>query len=489
MIRLAVLADPHLHDTDWTGPPGLIRTLRDTAASTRVFNESIPAFRQALAMIAAEAIRLVVIVGDLTDDGQPVNWATARAVLAEHKRQYGTQFFWLPGNHDQWGNAGLPLIWDQLLPDSRVETLAGPAADANLRMVGMAEAMTAAHDLGQVPRQSFIHWETPFGVSALPTDRIPPGGNVPDASFLVEPIDGLWLLLIDANVWLPDGNGGFADQSPNGWAAVLDHKAWLLDWMADVAARAQAGGKRLLAFSHFPVSDPFRGVMARLADLGSGRTKQRRMPTDKEALRIAATGLTHHFSGHWHIAARSRDPGGQLLNISVPSTVAFPAGFAVVEIEGGQVSITDRHLATAPGQARQAGAYLVELLHRPDNALEALIRTTTYPAFLSSHHRHIVLTRRLHEDWPQEMAGLIDRVTLADLAGPDLATTLRDLPMIEMLVDWYRLRETGGGPMAGIDHDRRSAYRSLNARGENLLLDTFATTLSTLASPTGAQCA
>ncbi|WP_234187290.1 hypothetical protein [Shinella sp. NM-101] len=51
MIRIAVIADPHVHDCTWrpegTGLPGAIRSLAQTAASTRVFNESIPAFRAA----------------------------------------------------------------------------------------------------------------------------------------------------------------------------------------------------------------------------------------------------------------------------------------------------------------------------------------------------------------------------------------------------------------------------------------------------------
>ena len=38
---------------------------------------------------------------------------------------------------------------------------------------------------------------------------------------------------------------------------MLRHKPFVLDWMAEVAARARAGApKRLLAFSHYPALDP-----------------------------------------------------------------------------------------------------------------------------------------------------------------------------------------------------------------------------------------
>ena len=56
MIRIAVIADPHVHDCTWipegTSLPGAVRTFAETAASTRVFNESIPAFRAALDRVA-----------------------------------------------------------------------------------------------------------------------------------------------------------------------------------------------------------------------------------------------------------------------------------------------------------------------------------------------------------------------------------------------------------------------------------------------------
>ena len=53
MVHLAILADPHFHDVDFD-PDGegggrlAMRTLVDTTESTRIFNESGPAFRAAL---------------------------------------------------------------------------------------------------------------------------------------------------------------------------------------------------------------------------------------------------------------------------------------------------------------------------------------------------------------------------------------------------------------------------------------------------------
>ena len=63
MIRIAVIADPHVHDCGWrpagSGLDAAIRSFGDTLASTRVFNESIPAFRAALDCAVAEGAKPV----------------------------------------------------------------------------------------------------------------------------------------------------------------------------------------------------------------------------------------------------------------------------------------------------------------------------------------------------------------------------------------------------------------------------------------------
>ena len=83
-----------------------------------------------------------------------------------------------------------------------------------------------------------------------------------DASYLVEPVPGLWLLSIDANVFEPkDGDSdpaaeaSYIDSSDAGWNAMLRHKPFVLDWMAEVARRARRLEKRLLPFSHYPALD------------------------------------------------------------------------------------------------------------------------------------------------------------------------------------------------------------------------------------------
>src|SRR5690606_33794651 len=121
----------------------------------------------------------------------------------------------------------------------------------------------------------FLHWESPFGPGdALDRRSFPIASadglttrRIVDASYLVEPVEGLWLLSVDANVFEPrngafdaDDEAGWIESSDAGWNAMLRHKAFILDWMTSVAERAERSGKRLLAFSHYPAIDPLGGT-------------------------------------------------------------------------------------------------------------------------------------------------------------------------------------------------------------------------------------
>ena len=90
--RLAIVADPHLHNVtgNYRGdripaerlPGGMeLRTLADTVQSTRLFNESEANFRAVLYDIAARGVRHVIVVGDYSDDGQDESVAASLALM------------------------------------------------------------------------------------------------------------------------------------------------------------------------------------------------------------------------------------------------------------------------------------------------------------------------------------------------------------------------------------------------------------------------
>lgn len=66
--RIAFIADAHIQDV--VGHPELVRSMEVQVQSTRLFNENYFALIAALEDVVKRGISLVVLPGDLTDDGQ-----------------------------------------------------------------------------------------------------------------------------------------------------------------------------------------------------------------------------------------------------------------------------------------------------------------------------------------------------------------------------------------------------------------------------------
>lgn len=494
MIRLAVIADPHLHDCGWipsgSGLPGAVRSYSDTAVSTRVFNESEAAFRAALDRAVAEEARLVVLVGDLTDDGQGPNVEAALALLEDCRRRHGLRVFMTPGNHDFFGPAGRRQSKTFLAADGcRVTVSSDRSPDA--ATLAAADALGRMGRLGFRPDPEDLHWETPFGrdpdLAARSHEvRSPDGGTscrMIDASYLVEPVAGLWILSLDANVCVPrNGTAGpvaeedFHDPTDGGWTAAVRHRPHLLGWMADVARRARAQGKHLLAFSHYPLLDPLGGAAAAELALFGQTGLARRVPGPEVAEAVARTGVRLHFSGHLHVndTARHVSPQGAFLNIAVPSPVGFPPAMKIVDLGAGQVRVRTLPLAGAPGHDRAFAAYRAEAARVGDGP-PAASHAPDHGVFLDRHLSDLVAARYIRREWPADMAAFAEAGRMRDLLALTgiPAEPAPDIPLSLLAEDWYRLRKGGEAAARYIPAGRLVFYRRLTdhlpeAGGEGL---------------------
>lgn len=466
--QIAVLADPHLHDVNSGHAYGLehedcFRSFAESAASTRVFNEGGAAMVRALDILVERGVRLVMIAGDLTDDGQPANWRAATDILHRYERQHGMRFFLTPGNHDQWYGEGKPLKKGMVTGDgvpfwiSSDVTETGIHQTSAMRQVGQTEMLEYARPFGFYRSADDLYWESPFGSSDALGDRLgtitPPTGDpvqVLDCSYLVEPVPGLWILSVDANVYLP-APGQWDDCGQRGWNAVLRHKAWLLPWMNDVAARARAQGKQLLTMSHFPAIDVMDDVPGGLA--------KREMPDQATADATTKTGVGLHFSGHWHInkTAVAQAGNGWLVNVAVPSTASFPAAIKLVHLSQENADIETLTLGAVPGFDAAFAHYRAE---KPNAELP---QSPTYDAFLRSHLGGLTGRRYLAQDWPQDFCDQLPQENLSDIlsatgrAVPDLAM---EIPARLAIDDYYFLER--GGQLAGLPADRLDLYRTFD---------------------------
>lgn len=503
---VAVIADAHFHDTaaDF-GFPGIeiigqritMRSWSDTRESTRVFNESTDALHAALEEVRQRGIRHVVLLGDYTDDGQRETTETLKGILQRHSHAHGTAFYALPGNHDIFGPRGRHHTKEFLTENGRCLSVSSDARRAGERVIISDRMYCEGYPAGLGPmaafgyfRQSdYLHWETPFGLSDAAEDRMyevrsPDGRNVyslMDASYLVEPEPGLWLLMIDANIFEPlDGefergeDAAFTDSTSGGWNALLRSKPFIIDWIADVRRRAQALGKTLLGFSHYPALDPFDGASGAEGALFGKTNVVRRTPRKAVEDALLQAGLAVHFSGHLHVEGVTRRGEGEnlLTNIAVPSLVAFPPAFKVVHPSRQEIRVETVEMAALPVNGRICHGYAQETAlagEENDRAFAA----GNYGDFLLGHNRALIRHRYFTREWPAEVVraiadksiqGVLDLLGDEDRSSSDAAVLSSDLPMFELIADWYCLRQGAGLSLPHIAPQRLSLYRTLAER-------------------------
>lgn len=501
MIRIGVIADPHVHDCAWvpkgSGLEGAIRSFGETAASTRVFNESIPAFRAALDKVVAAGAKIVLIVGDLTDDGQRPNIRAALAIIEEYRRDHGIRVLMTPGNHDLFAIAGRPQDKTFLAADG-TPVMVRSADCAEAATLGTAEALAMMSSLGFQPEPGDIYWESPFGCDpgwlARSYDVASPDGatycRMIDASYLVEPVEGLWILAIDANVCAPrDGAGDFGasasflDPTDGGWPAVLKHRRHLFAWMKDVAERARANNKQLIAFSHYPALDALGGVSGEEAALFGATGLARRAPTREASDAFAATGVTIHFSGHLHVndTARHETDAGRFVNIAAPSPVGYGPGFKIMDIHNDRIEVRTRSLRQARGHDAAFTAYQAEAVKLAQPAPHASF-ATDHGQFMNRHLVDLVHRRYLPREWPQDMVDFVSSGTISDLVDL-LALEPAGVPTFSLsafVEDWYRLRKAGELSHDDIAPERLAFYRRLSAAAPRIAGDGLDARFATL---------
>jgi 3',5'-cyclic AMP phosphodiesterase CpdA len=577
---VAFMTDVHFEDvygdfknTAFNGIPtaggrnATIRTMYAQLTSTRLFNENYFAFRAALDDAHARGIRLVALPGDYTDDAQPVNIDGMAAILREYQAK-GMRFFIAPGNHDpnepyDDDEAGKN---DFLRADGREQKvfatgnaacLAGDPAVActdELKELGYENLIARLGEFGYMPQAADVYWETPFsrytGAYSLDQARTQAvleqrqfemcaegeGGAykaageaalgrpytrcsfITDASYLVEPVPGLWLLALDANVFIPNSRfdpanpksfRGFDGAGNAGWNKVLTHKKHLLEWMASVSERARAQGKQLMAFSHYPTMDFYANQTAAMkAVFKPGAFQTARVPEAATTAAVAATGVRLHVGGHMHFNGTndySGPDGSFLANVQSPSLAVYGAAYKIVSYQGpDKVDVQTVALNQVPRFKELFAHYEVEHAYLQASTLpadvakrwnRAVLDTQSYGEFTRYYFGELSRLRFMDEYWPCEMKEAATRLNLAQmLVLSQLQTTvtlaeLKDQPGVlpltaacavagtppataspagQLAADWAqatsRARQLAAG--AGLDFDALATVSAYDFHGD-----------------------
>ncbi|MEO1021887.1 MAG: metallophosphoesterase [Bacteroidota bacterium] len=523
-IRIAFLADVHLtniygtlSDSEFRGIPHpstgehmLIRTMSAQLRSTRIFNENYFAFISALDDIAERGIKIVAFPGDYTDDGQPINIRGLKGILEEYEQKYNIQFLITTGNHDPVrpftqdagkrdflgeGGKNQPIF---STPDAYVihpETDHPVIVSGDVSELGYKDIITELGRFGYTAQREYLYWSTPFseyepatysyekGVLASALSNrvyaVKDGVLIPDATYLVEPIEGLWLVAIDGNIYIPKDDNEVVSNPANykspglGYNNFSDNKAYFMNWLKEVSEQADDLGKIVIAFSHYPAvdfNDDASPILKNL--LGESKWQLERVPAERIAKSFADAGINLHIAGHMHIndtGIRIYDDKS-IVNIQTPSLAAYRPGYKILTLlEENRVLVETVTIDSVPGFNQLFPLYEMEydfLLKTNDSApwKRDVLESKNYHNFMLWHLKEVVRLRFIN-DWPEQIRNILLTEYIQDFTKsgkPALSSEIAQTSAYEMLLDMYKIRNADVLAFKDIPDERIEAYKKLH---------------------------
>lgn len=520
------------------GRNATIRTMHAQLTSTRLFNENYFVFLAALDDAVARGVKYIALPGDFSDDGQPVHMRGLAGILDRYSAKHGIEFFAAPGNHDpvrpfdQAGGKhdflGRDPVTGQVGFSQSVFSRGGSEdcstpysgdwarvgtsyCTEEVRTLGYAGITQALEQHGFMPKPQYRYYETPYSSytydgydhrTALEQAawsnrryeicREGAGGPdrpashsfctmVTDTSYVVEPVDGIWLIGLDANVYVPTGPGAndFTGSGNQGYNAMLSHKPHVIEWLRDVVARGAARGKQVIAFSHFPMAEFYNDASDEIeALLGANAMQMVRRPTEDTTRALAGTGLKVHVGGHMHfndLAVRNYGDDAALFNIQAPSLAAYVPAYKLMTLDGtDQVEVETVRLDEVARFDELFDFYRAEHAYTtPARWNLSILDATGYGDFTYRYMTELVRLRLLDDDWHCEMRELVK----SPLSGADLlvlsqlrtAVTLGELASTGtrggLSTAFFEcLSEEGGSRASGTDFTADLAAATARAR-------------------------
>ncbi len=522
--KIAFLSDVHLQDiygtlsdnlykgilNPKTGNHTLLRTMASQLRSTRIFNENYFAFIAAMDDIAARGVKLVVLLGDFSDDGQSLHVRGLRRLLKKYESAYDMQFFITMGNHDPvspflkesgkkdfLGEGGKPQsIYSKKGIYSQNAARDLPVVlTRDIAKMGYKGIFEELHCFGLLPQKEYKYWSTPFSQYTVGsysyekarktaslshrTYEVIPGFTVPDVSYVVEPIEGLWMLAIDANVYLPKNKENNPTDPNNyrrstiGYNNVLSNKKHLIEWVKKVTSEAKAHYKTLITFSHYPMvdfNDDATPILKKL--LGEKKWKLERIPDHTVAETFAEAGIQIHVAGHIHIndtGVHTAKSGNRLVNIQVPSLAAYLPGYKLLtvyphnKVEVETIIVNDVPRFNELFTLYEAEYHELEKQQAADIWNKEVLQSKNYRELMLWHLRELVRLRYIN-DWPDPIKGFLLNASGKQICENSSLLSMR-VPLEwsgnDLLLDFYKLRNADVLAKQDIPQERLKQYKQL----------------------------
>jgi 3',5'-cyclic AMP phosphodiesterase CpdA len=284
--KIVVIADPHVMDNglltntsnaDWT---------TYIAGSRKLIDYSKTLFDQAVSDIEDLWPKLVLIVGDLTKDGEQASHNYVKGKL-DYLKNLGIPTLVIPGNHD--------------------------LGTADAKVYG--ETTSAAPVIGPAAAFASLYADYGYGASS---DRLE---NT--LTYACEPIEGLVVIGIDSGT-----DGVLSDAT--------------LNWVCAKATAARAAGKQVIAMMHHPLIPHITGgdMFVETVSVANYETVRNR---------LADAGITTIFTGHFHTSDIAKDWNADksktIYDINTGSLCSYPCDYRVVTLseDMNEMSIETRN--------------------------------------------------------------------------------------------------------------------------------------------------
>lgn len=469
-VQIAFLSDVHFQDlygsfsdhdfrgiiNPKTGKPTILRTMDSQLHSTRIFNENYFAFLKALDDIAGKGIKIVAMPGDFSDDGQAYNIRGLHKILEKYHKRYGINFYITTGNHDPvgpfrqdagkddfLGKDGNPL---GIYSKENIGKIKNQIITKDIAESGYLEILDELKDFGFYPKKENLFWSTPFNFQAVKNYsyekalqnaeyskriyEVSKGFSVPDLSYVVEPVKGIWMIAIDGNTYIPKNVNENSDNSSNykgasiGYNNVLTNKKHLMDWVKKITQEAKLNGKTVIAFTHYPMIDFNDGATKEIENvLGEKKWQLERVPEEDVAKAFIEAGLQIHFAGHMHINDTGiRNFGDKMLvNIQVPSLAAYLPAYKILTIHSSEkMEVQTEVLNDVPNFDELFPLYEKEYdaLKKNGNKIlwsKDILHSETYHDFMLFHLKELVRLRMIPDDWPRDFIEKAEKLNGEDL--------------------------------------------------------------------------
>jgi|GEM_PF-343491 len=556
--RVAFLADIHFHNIypqdageGFEGLPtqtpdgeqkARISSMASQLESDHLANETYFALHAALDDIVRRGIKLVALPGNFSAD-QLEHKQELVTLLRQYRDRHDIRFFLIPEHKPSNNKPSNNKLSNNSDADKTDQTHFSHTAKlgflaANGSVVTKSE--TSSNAITNIDKRSELSAENrhkladnvanglaEFGLLPHPTDlfhetpatwcelnKSATCKTAPDNSFLVEPVPGVWILAIDANVMLPGD-----DNVPFGHNAVLQYKPHLLGWIANVVKRAKAQGKELVAFSQFPVTDVYNGATAKMEQLfGKHNGFTRGAPFPETAQALADTGLQLHVGAGMGMNSTSvmkglskelsKEPGEALgkdanskalFNVQVPSLAGYRPAYKLLTLNKSTVFVQTKLLENVPRFNELFGHYRNEhaygTAHTPNLIWDsAILNAQHYGELTEKHLLTYVRQQQLPNNWPVELremlsygsiGNLIDKLipvckqslTQAGfedvnlhLAKSGFFNPIAPLSAMTLVDDFNRLRQAGS--VSHIDGVRKNCYAELSKGLQQCNFDT-----------------